>query len=256
MSILIDADKKCGLCNLIKSYESFYKDIAKPSGRSTYCKDCSKSKASKRYVKIGRPVLSDAEKKSRRDASKKKYRENSRLKLRIAAKIYNNSPQGKSRGIIWRESNPEEILLYRKSYYREKAAIISLKSSNYYQKHDISIKLRVKNRRINEREKVNAEKAAYKAWKRTEKTLLSHEERKSITAFYKYAQKIGCAVDHIIPREKKGRHCLGNLQAISPKLNQKKHIKIGRFTDNSQGICCIPFFENIREEHLLKILSN
>ena len=252
MSISIFYDKKCGSCNLTKPYELFYKDKAKPLGLSTYCKECSKVRANQRYVKIGRPVLSDEERNSRKKASKKKYRDENRGKLRLAAKTYNNSPEGRARG---RASNPDEIISYRKSYYEEKAEIISKKSSAYYRENDESIKLRVRNRRINEREKVNAEKAAYKAWKRTEEKLLSYEERKSITAFYKYARKIGCEVDHIIPREKRGRHCLGNLQAISPTLNQTKHTKIGRFTENLQGICCIPFFEGIREEHLLKILS-
>lgn len=248
-------NKKCIICELIKSHDSFYKDISKSNGLSTYCKECSKIKAGKRYVKTDRPILSDEEKNARKKASKKKYRDENRGKLRLAAKAYNNSPEGKARGKAWRESNPDEILLYRKSYYEEKAEIISKKSSAYYKENDESIKLRVRNRRINEREKVNAEKAAYKAWKRTEEKLLSYEERKCITAFYKYARKIGYEVDHIIPREKKGRHCLGNLQAISPALNQKKHTKIGRFTENDQGICCIPFFEDINKEHLLKILS-
>jgi hypothetical protein len=254
MPIFMSYNKKCGLCNLIKPYELFYKDKSKPLELSTYCKECSKVKANKRYVKIGRPVLSDEERNARKNTSKKKYRDENRGKLRLAAKTYNNSPEGKARGKAWRESNSDEILLYRKSYYEEKAEIISKKSSAYYRENDESIKLRVRNRSINEREKVNAEKAAYKAWRRTEEKLLSYKERKSITAFYKYARKIGCEVDHIIPREKKGRHCLGNLQAISPALNQKKHTKIGRFTENAQGICCIPFFEGIKQEHLLKIL--
>jgi len=253
MPYLRNFEKKCIRCNTVKLAELFYLDKSK--GLSTYCRECTKDKARNHYVKRGRPILSDDERDLRRNTSKKKYRDNNRSKLRTSAKIYNNSPEGKVRGKVWRESNLERVISYRKKYYKEKMEIISIKSSSYYVKNSNSIKLRVRNRRINKRGKVNAEKAAYKAWRRSEENFLSKVERKSITAFYKYASEIKCEVDHIIPREKQGRHCLGNLQAISPKLNQKKHTKVGRFTENPQGICCIPYFEGIKKEHLLKILG-
>lgn len=247
--------KNCRLCKHTKQADEFYPDQSKSGGISTYCRDCTKLKVSKRYVKKGRPVLTDEERAARRKAAKDKYRESNRDRLRIAAKEYNNSEEGKSRGKDWRAKNPEKIITYRQEYYQDNIEKISEKSAQYYEKNPERVRARVNNRRITEPKKVNAEKAAGKAWRRSEEKLLSREERRDITAFYKYASKIGCQIDHIIPREKKGRHCLSNLQAIPATLNQQKSTKIWSFTRYPQKICCMPYYEGIKEEHLNTILG-
>lgn len=247
--------KVCKHCNIEKMSTEFYYDKSKPEGLSTFCKICSKNRASARYIKKGRLVLTEIERTNRRNTAKRKYREKNRSKLRLSAKEYNNSGQGKERGKRWRETHQEEVRVYKVQYYHRNILAIRENHTAYYEKNSDQVKAKVRDRRINEREKVNAEKAAYKAWKRSEEALLSVGERKEITKFYKYAAQNNFEVDHIIPREKRGKHCLGNLQAISSNLNQKKHTKIGRFTEHPLGICCIPYYEGISDEHLSQVLE-
>ena len=79
-------------------------------------------------MKKGRTVLTDEERAAKRIVAKKKYRENNRHRVRMAAKEYNNSKEGKDRGKEWRAKNPEKVMLYRQEYYQENADKISEKS--------------------------------------------------------------------------------------------------------------------------------
>lgn len=59
---------------------------------------------------------------------------------------------------------------------------------------------------------------------REDRELLSWSEKKQIRKFYVDCPK-GYVVDHIVPIAIGGRHCLSNLQYLTPEENQKKHCK-------------------------------
>ena len=155
----------------------------------------------------------------------------------------------------YRETHKDSNREYKKEWYRKNKIKLAVSMRKNYEENIVKRKLSVKNRRINNRIKVNAEKAAYKARRRALSQNLSKLERIQISALYYYANQKGYHVDHIIPLTLNGAHCMGNLQVISKTLNLAKHAKVGRFTDHLQGICCIPFFDGLKKEHLNTILK-
>jgi hypothetical protein len=242
--------KKCSICCLELELGLFYKDPTKTLGFSTYCKECTKQKSAQRYNHRPRIKLSPDESRLRRKQSKAKYRMTHPEKIHE----HNRSERARARAKKWREENKIYSKAWRQNYYLKNITLIRDKHTAGYIKNFEKIRIAVRNRRINNRIAVNAEKAAYKAKVKAGRLNTSLEEHKAVMAFYKQFPSSMYQIDHIIPLDKKkgGVHCLGNLQAIpkSGNLNQRKSNKIGRFSFHPLGICCLPAFEGIKKEHL------
>ena len=248
-------EKFCTKCESNKKAEEFYKDSSKKSGLSTHCIDCTKHRFNSRYVKKGRSKLSPEEKKERKKANQRKHRSKHKEKINAKGRGYNNRPERKVKSKIFRNEHKEENKIYQRFWYLKNKEKASIRMRKNYQENKEERKLSVKMRRLNKRIKVNSEKLVYKVRKRTHTPKMSKQEKKCINELYFYASLMGYHVDHIIPLSLGGLNCLGNLQAVSVGLNLRKSTKVGRFTDNLQGICCVPFFEGLKEDHLNVILT-
>lgn len=252
-----EEEKPLILDNHKKAYAAL--STEKKAAKQQKCREYGKKQRLKNGYELRKKATDYREKNRLQDReNKRKYREKNRKLLRENAKVYNNSDHGKERKKAFHEKNPTYQKEYSTKHYEENTTTYSLNAQKNYQKNKPKRLKDAGDYRRTHRKETNATKAARKAAIRADEKLLSKKEKKDIAAFYAQAGKIDYEIDHIIPiipKKKIGRHCLSNLQVIPAKLNLKKHVKIDKFTNHPLGICCIPYFEGITEEHLRKLLG-
>ena len=206
--------KKCNSCFVEKLFIDFSKDSRAKDGLCCYCRLC------------------------RKDQKKKEYNTN-KDKILQKCKEYRikNSKKLNSRQAEYRAKNKQSIRVKQSEIYQKNKQDRLEYARNHYAENTEVIKAKVKRYTKENRSKVNAIKAKYRAARHNATPdWLTREHLKEIEEFYILAKELAwlnggeiLQVDHIVPLQGKdvcGLHVPWNLQILTKAENVKKFNKL------------------------------
>lgn len=212
--------KKCRICELLKSYEEFFKRSAAKDGRATNCKSCYSA-----YYKNYRATnLQDVQRKEAERRAASAVIRNDKQKQYYVEKRSERLAYNKE----WREANKSKIRDDKARYQKDNIEKISLRRAAYYLANKEKIKAyRIANPDVGR---------AVKARRRARKNGSSGAYTRMDVALLLVSQKRRCIcckvdiesryhVDHIVPLARGGSNDKLNIQLLCPACNQSKNSK-------------------------------
>ena len=190
--------KHCIKCGEEKPLECFGKHSQTKDGLRTYCKKCVNEQSKSRYE-----ITKDVR------------------KISIAK---------------WKAANPEKVKEINKRSYQnnidkviayraEKQDYHKQKSAQHYKDNKESYRAKNKVYSKNNRPKMNAKQALYRAAKKQATPIWYESEKHLVKMVYQKAKEMGSQVDHVVPLSSDkvcGLHCWSNLQILPLEENSKK----------------------------------